>query len=59
MSYLLPLEGVNITDLTIEYAQSINADLISIMKEQEISWSNLLIGPYAQQMVNHSRRFLC
>jgi nucleotide-binding universal stress UspA family protein len=48
------LEGVNITDLTIDYAQSINADLISIMKEQEISWSNLLIGPYAQQMVNHS-----
>ncbi len=44
----------NLTDSTIEYALKINANLISIMTEQEISAKNLLLGPYAQQMVNHS-----
>ena len=44
----------NITDSTIEYALKVNANLISIMTEQEISAKNLLLGPYAQQMVNHS-----
>ncbi len=44
----------NLTDSTIDYALKINANLISIMTEQEISAKNLLLGPYAQQMVNHS-----
>jgi nucleotide-binding universal stress UspA family protein len=44
----------NLTDSTIEYALRINANLISIMTEQEITAKNLLLGPYAQQMVNHS-----
>jgi len=44
----------NLTDSTIEYALKVNANLISIMTEQEISAKNLLLGPYAQQMVNHS-----
>lgn len=48
------VESDNLTDTTIEYALKINANLISIMTEQEISAKNLLLGPYAQQMVNHS-----
>jgi len=44
----------NLTDATIEYALKVNANLISIMTEQEITTRNLLLGPYAQQMVNHS-----
>jgi nucleotide-binding universal stress UspA family protein len=48
------VESSNLTDSTIEYALKINANLISIMTEQEISAKNLLLGPYAQQMVNHS-----
>ena len=44
----------NLTDATIEYALNINANLISIMTEQETAAKNLLLGPYAQQMVNHS-----
>jgi nucleotide-binding universal stress UspA family protein len=44
----------NLTDSTIEYALKVNANLISIMTEQEISAKNLVLGPYAQQMVNHS-----
>jgi nucleotide-binding universal stress UspA family protein len=48
------VEADNLTDATIEYALKVNANLISIMTEQEITTKNLLLGPYAQQMVNHS-----
>lgn len=44
----------NVTDNTIEYATSVGANLISIMDEQEKAASNIWLGPYAQQMVNHS-----
>jgi len=40
------------TDITLDYAASVNADLISIMTEQEMSVSNLLLGTYAHQMIN-------
>ena len=46
------LQGNNLTDITLEYAKSVNADLISIMTEQEKSVSNLLLGSYAHQMIN-------
>ena len=48
------IEADNITDETLKYAESIKANLISIMTEQEISITNLVLGPYALQMVNHS-----
>lgn len=48
------VEADNISDSTIEYALKVNANLISIMTEQETAAKNLLLGPYAQQMVNHS-----
>lgn len=48
------IEATNVTNSTIEYAVGINADLISIMTEQETSASNIWLGTYAQQMVNHS-----
>jgi len=43
--------GENITDITIEYSDSIKADLISIMTEQATSFS-LFGGNYAHQMIN-------
>lgn len=46
--------GDNITDITIEYAKSIDADLISIMTEQTSALSNLILGSYAYQMLNSS-----
>jgi nucleotide-binding universal stress UspA family protein len=46
------LQGDNLTDITLDYARKINADLISIMTEQEKSASNLLLGSYAHQMIN-------
>lgn len=48
------LFGKNITEVTLEYADAEKADLISIMTEQEVSPDNLFLGPYAQQMINHS-----
>ncbi len=48
------IETDHITESTIEYAQKVNANLISIMTEQETKTSNLWLGPYASQMVNHS-----
>ncbi|MGC1391993.1 MAG: universal stress protein [Bacteroidales bacterium] len=49
------LTGGNLTDLILEYSVSANADLISIMTEQEKSVSNLLLGTYAHQMINKAR----
>ncbi len=48
------LEGENITNSTISYAKGIEADVIAIMTEQETTTSNLFLGAFAQQMVNHS-----
>jgi len=48
------VEADNISDAMIEYSRKIDANLISIMTEQESSTSNLWMGPYAHQTVNHS-----
>ena len=48
------LFGSNITDITIDYAKKVDAELISIMTEQVENASNLWLGRYAQQMVNNS-----
>ena len=52
--YTQALNGNNITDITIEYANKIGAELISIMTEQSENPANIVLGAYAQQMVNHS-----
>jgi nucleotide-binding universal stress UspA family protein len=48
------VDAENITNSTIEYAKEVDADVIAIMTEQETTTSNLFLGAYAQQMVNHS-----
>lgn len=48
------IDAENITNSTIDYAKKIDADIIAIMTEQETTTSNLFLGAYAQQMVNHS-----
>jgi nucleotide-binding universal stress UspA family protein len=48
----LMAENVSLT--TLEYAHKINAEMISIMTEQETTASNILLGEYAQQMINNS-----
>lgn len=46
--------GENIAEMTIKHAKEVNADLIVIMTEQEAA-TGLFVGPYAQQIVNHSK----
>jgi len=48
------VEAENLTEKTLEYAKDIGANLIAIMTEQETTAANLLLGPFASQMVNHS-----
>lgn len=51
---IVEVEAENLSTTTMEYAKNINANLISIMTEQEKTATNLWLGPYAQQMVHHS-----
>lgn len=48
------VDAENTTLSTIEYAKSVEADLIVIMTEQEKTFNNIFLGPYAQQMINQS-----
>jgi nucleotide-binding universal stress UspA family protein len=48
------LKGDNITNMTIDYAKKVDADLISIMTEQESNVLNMFLGTFAHQMVNRS-----
>lgn len=48
------VQSTNVTSDTLKFAEDNNADLICIMTEQETSTANIFLGPYAQQMVNHS-----
>ena len=47
--------GENIATTTLKYGEKINADLIVIMTEQEDNLTGIFLGPYAQQVVNHSK----
>jgi nucleotide-binding universal stress UspA family protein len=47
-------EGKNKSKMSLEYANQIGADLVSIMTEQEEDFSLNLMGSYAQYMVHHS-----
>ncbi|HLN52286.1 MAG TPA: universal stress protein [Lentimicrobium sp.] len=51
---IIELETDNISTATMEYARKVDANLISIMTEQEKTATNIWLGPYAQQMVHHS-----
>ena len=48
------LEPENISDATIQYAKTMDVNLIAIMTEQETTTANLFMGPFAHQTVNHS-----
>jgi nucleotide-binding universal stress UspA family protein len=48
-------KGVNYAKLTIEHAEKLGADLIMIMTEWEEDITGIFIGPFARQIVNHSK----
>lgn len=44
--------GDNVADMTVEYANSQKADMISIITTQKSSITTLILGNYAQQILN-------
>lgn len=48
------INGTDIAEMTNVYATVVEADLVIVMTEQEAA-TGLLMGPYAQRMVNHSK----
>lgn len=49
------VDGVkNVTQSTLDYANAVHADMIAIMTEQESTLTSLILGNYAQQMINQS-----
>ncbi|MCF8258662.1 MAG: universal stress protein [Flavobacteriales bacterium] len=49
------LIGENLATMAMNYAESKKGDLMVIMTEQEYNLTGFLVGPYAQQIVNHCR----
>lgn len=49
------LEGSNLAQMTMNFAESKNGNLIVMMTEQESNVTGFLMGPFAQQVVNHSK----
>lgn len=46
----------NFAKETLHYAEEIDADLIIIMTQQEVGFTELVVGSYAQQIVNQSEK---
>ena len=49
------MTGDNLAQMTMKYAEDLDADLMVIMTEQEPSLTGLFMGTYATQVVNHSK----
>lgn len=49
------LVGSNLAQMTMNFAESKNGNLIVMMTEQESNLTGFLMGPFAQQVVNHSK----
>jgi Universal stress protein UspA and related nucleotide-binding proteins len=44
--------GDNVADITVDYANKIGADMISIITEQNDTITNLIVGNFAQRVLN-------
>lgn len=40
----------------LDAAETFDADLITIVANIELEWNDILVGPFAQQVINHSKR---
>lgn len=49
------LIGTNLATMTMNFAESKNGNMIVMMTEQESNLTGFLMGPFAQQIVNHSK----
>ncbi len=48
------IENDNIAKGILEHSARLNADLIIIMTQQELEWTDFFIGTAAQEVINHS-----
>lgn len=48
------VDGKDVAEETIRYAKKTDADLIIIMTQQELYWTELFIGSAAQEIINNS-----
>jgi nucleotide-binding universal stress UspA family protein len=48
------IKGSSIADEVIKYCEKVDADLLMIMTQQELEWTDLFISSQAQQIINHS-----
>lgn len=48
------LEAKNIASEVVSYANKVDADLIMIMTQEEMNWTDLFIGSSAQEVINNS-----
>lgn len=53
------LKGDDISDGVLTHAKEINADLIIIMTQQELEWTEYFIGTESQQIINNSEVPVC
>lgn len=53
------IKGNDISDGVLTHAQEINADLIIIMTQQELEWTEYFIGTESQQIINNSEVPVC
>lgn len=49
----------DISDGVMEYSQKVQADLIIIMTQQELEWTEFFIGTESQQIINNSEIPVC
>lgn len=48
------VQGSNVAELSLKHAKKVKADMIAIMSDEESRYG-IFIGPFAKQLVNHSR----
>jgi len=53
------MKSHSISDTVIEFAEKVNADLIIIMTQQELEWTEFFIGTESQKIINHSDIPVC
>lgn len=49
----------NIAESVLEYSEKVNADLIIIMTQQELEWTEYFIGTESQKIINHTEIPVC
>jgi nucleotide-binding universal stress UspA family protein len=49
------VEGTNLAVMAMDYSNQVNADLLVIMTDHESTLTGMFMGPFAKQIVNHSK----